>query len=331
MYDLCAMGELLIDFTPNGVSLDGNSLFEANPGGAPANVLAALAGLGGQGAFIGQVGNDRFGTDLLHTLEALGIDTSGLVISEKHHTTLAFVHLDENGERSFSFCRENGADCMMELKQVNMIPIKNAKIFHFGSLSLTNEPVRTATLEAVAFAKSSAKIISFDPNYRAPLWKSVSEAAEWMLYGLKMADIVKLSKEEMELLTKTSDLSQGTQLLQEHGIRLVIVTLGGNGCFYRRGNDASHLSAYNTQVVDTTGAGDVFTGALLERLCRYGVNTPTDIDAISKEKLEEFLDFANAAGAVCVSKRGAIPSVPDIDEIRRCIRAVEKNETEEVL
>lgn len=311
MGDLVALGELLIDFTPAGRSASGNLLLEANPGGAPANVLAALTRLGGGGAFIGKVGDDHFGHFLAEVLRAHNIDTSGLRFSTDAQTTLAFVHLDENGDRSFSFYRRPGADTRLRVEDLDLGLIDGARVFHFGSLSLTHEPARSATLAAAAYARERGRVVSYDPNWRPPLWESESAAKEGMRLGLRYADLVKLSDDELALLTGETDLERGSARLAEQGIGLVIVTLGPKGCYYRFSRGEGYLPAFEVTAVDTTGAGDAFLGGLLYQCCRRE-RTLTELDS---SELDSILTFANAVGALCVTKRGAIPAMPSMDEV----------------
>ena len=315
--DVVALGELLIDFTPAGKSAAGHSLFEQNPGGAPANVLVALSRLGGTGGFIGKVGNDQFGGALKQVLDENGVETKGLVFENEANTTLAFVHLDETGDRSFSFYRKPGADIMLRPEEINYDLIDMAKIFHFGSLSLTDEPSRTATISAVEYGKSKGKIISYDPNWRPPLWRSNDAAKEGMLRGLQYADIVKLSEEELYFLTGSSDLDSGTVGLLASGISLVVVTLGAKGCYYRYGGGFGCLPGYRVDAVDTTGAGDGFVGALLYHISRLECS----VSQVPREQLEGMLNFSNAVGALVTTKAGAIPAMPTLAEVQRFIES----------
>jgi fructokinase len=314
MFDVAALGELLIDFTPAGLSQTGNVMFERNPGGAPANVLTAITKLGGNCAFLGKVGNDQFGHFLSDVLKENKIAVNGLRFSKEVNTTLAFVHLDQNGDRSFSFYRNPGADLMLREDELDLSVINNSKIFHFGSLSLTGEPAKSATKKAVEYAKAAGKIISYDPNWRPPLWENDSAAREGMCYGLEYADILKISEVEMEFLTGESNLEIGSKILLDKGIKLVVVTLGPKGCFYRSVCGTGLLPTYDTKVVDTTGAGDAFMGGLLYHISKLGCNP----GEISKGEIENIIDFANAVGALCASKKGAIPAMPEINEIEEC-------------
>lgn len=313
------MGELLIDFVPAGNTFPDNMRFQGNPGGAPANVLACLTKLGGSGAFIGMVGNDQFGHYLKNTLEENHIDTTGLAMTDEVSTTLAFVHLNERGDRSFSFYRNPGADIMLRPEQVKLELIENAKIFHFGSLSLTNQPARNATKVALEHAKAKGKIISFDPNWRPALWESEELAREQMRYGVRNADIVKLSDDELPLISGTSDLEEGTRIIKHWGAKAVLVTLGPAGCFFRVNGGVGRMDTYDTDIVDTTGSGDAFTGAFL-----YGVSRCGLLDNLNAQTVYEIIDRANAAGALCATKKGAIPAMPSKEEIERCQRSVSK-------
>jgi fructokinase len=320
MYDVVALGELLIDFTPAGISQSGNVMFERNPGGAPANVLSAVSKLGGKGAFIGKVGDDQFGIFLKNVLEKHGIETKGLEFSKEVNTTLAFVHLDEHGDRSFSFYRKPGADMMLAPEDLNFNIIDEAKIFHFGSLSMTNEPSKSATKAALEYAKSKGKIITYDPNWRPALWENDKTAKETMLFGLHYADILKISEEELEFLVGTKDVYDGSRQLLDKGVKIVVVTLGPKGCFYHCSAGSGYLSTYDTKVVDTTGSGDSFFGALIYQISRYDGK----IDTIWQDELKEMIDFSNAVGALCATKKGAIDAMPSIDEIEHCRLSIPK-------
>lgn len=320
MLDIIALGELLIDFTPAGFSSDGNILFERNPGGAPANVLAALSKLGGRGAFIGKVGDDQFGYFLKGVLETNNIGIQGLKFSKEVNTTLAFVHLDEKGDRSFSFYRKPGADTTLTVDELELDVIKDAKIFHFGSLSMTDEPARSATIRAVDYARQNRKIISYDPNWRPPLWRSDEEAKKGMSLGLKYADILKVSEEELEFLTGEKDLNKGSRQLFEMGIRLIVVTLGAKGCYYRCKAGTGCMSTYDTKVVDTTGAGDAFLGGFLYHISKL----ECPLNEVSKKQVEEIVNFSNAVGALCASKKGAIPAMPFFNEVSNCMLNIPK-------
>ena len=302
MFDVVALGESLIDFTPNGTNAQGIELFARNPGGAPANVLAMNARLGGKTAFIGKVGKDGFGDFLRQTLVESGIDVSGLVIDEKIPTTLAFVQLDSKGDRSFTFYRN-----------------PDAAIFHFGSVSLTADPSRTATLEAARYARQQGKLVSFDPNYRPLLWEHPADAVVQMQEGVKLADLLKVSEEEMQLITNESDLARGSQALLEMGPSLVLVSLGAKGAYYRNAVGAGHLPTYDVPTVDTTGAGDAFMGAIHYQLRGKDAE---DLRTLPAFELEEIVRFGNAAGSLTTTKGGAIPAMPSMVEIQNCIASI---------
>ncbi len=319
MYDVVSLGELLIDLTP--VKNSNKETFEVNPGGAPANVLACLSKLGKKTAFIGKVGDDHFGRFLSDFLKEIKIDVSNLCFSGHLKTTLAFVHLDEYGDRSFTFYRKNGADLDLSKKDIDHNIIKNSKIFHFGSLSLAGNPARTTTINAVKFAKKNGLIISFDPNYREKLWKDVNEARKFIKIGLKYTDILKISDEELELITLTKDIKKGSLYLFEKGISIVLVTLGDKGAYYRYKNGEGFLKTYKVKVADTTGAGDAFMGAIL---CKLSDKLPDDINNLNKNEFEDIVNFANAAGALTATKRGAIPAMPGLNEINKCIKSLKK-------
>lgn len=316
MCDVVALGELLIDFTPSGKSDKGNALFECNPGGAPANVLSALARLGKKTRFIGKVGNDNFGIFLKNTLDENKINTESLSFSQDVKTTLAFVHLDEKGDRSFSFYRKPGADIMLNEEEVKSSFIEDCKIFHYGSLSMTDEPTKSATLKAIEIAKSLGKIISFDPNLRPALWKDLDIAKKTIIDCMKYADILKISEEELEFITGTKDLSEGSEILKaKYGIKLIFVTLGSEGCYYRMGELSGRVTGYKVKAIDTTGAGDGFLGGILYKILTINKK----IDELKVEEIEEAVDFANALGACVTTKKGAISSMPnlvDIDNLR---------------
>lgn len=314
MFDITALGELLIDFTPFA-ALDGTKgVFERNPGGAPANVLVASKRLGCSAAFIGMVGNDQFGMFLKDILDKCGVCTRGLRLTDKAKTTLAFVHLNEAGDRSFSFYRDSGADIMLTAQDVDYELIGNSRIFHFGSLSMTDEPCRSATLSALKYAKKKHIIISYDPNLRPSLWRSLEEAKSAIMEGLGYADILKVSEEELEFISGTADLEKGTELLYRAGVGAVFVTMGEKGCFYRYKGGFGAVDGFKVNTVDTTGAGDAFLGAVLYKILKLGWKNINRIDAAG---FEAILRFANAAGALTTTKKGAIPAMPDINEVSR--------------
>lgn len=312
MFDVVALGECLIDFTPSGTDAMGMPLYSQNPGGAPANVLAMYARLGGKTAFIGMVGRDGFGQFLRQALTEAGIDVSGLGQTEACHTTLAFVHLDGEGDRSFSFYRKPGADLMLRREDVDPELLSHCGVFHFGSLSLTGEPSRSATLWAAETARRAGALISYDPNYRPLLWDSEGQAAEEMRRALPLADVVKVSEEEMTLLTGETDLERGAGKLADQGAALVLVTRGAGGAYFRAPGGRGLVRAYPVEARDTTGAGDAFLGAMLWRLRgRRAVG----LAAIGQSEWEEHVAFANAAGALTATRRGAIPAMPTLEEL----------------
>jgi len=315
MFDVTAVGELLIDFTPGGSNAGGDMLFARKAGGAPANVLAANSRLGGKTAFIGKVGNDAFGRFLREVLEKTQIDTTGLVIDSDIPTTLAFVQLDERGDRSFSFYRKPGADLMLQISDIQKSLVSRCHIFHFGSVSLTGEPSRSATLFAVKAAKKAGCIISYDPNYRPLLWNSVETAKEQMKTGLALADIVKASEEEMVMLTGRTDLKEGSHELARYGASLILISLGSKGAFYRKGELYGLIPTYDVKTIDTNGAGDSFLGAVHYRLRG---KTLEEIRRLSEADMKEIISFANAAGSLTTTRGGAIPAMPTLEEIETC-------------
>nr|WP_027872104.1 PfkB family carbohydrate kinase [[Eubacterium] cellulosolvens] len=310
MYDVTAMGELLIDFTPCGTSEAGRTLFEQNPGGAPANVLVAMSKLGLKTAFIGKVGEDMHGELLRQTLINNGVETKGLIEDPDVFTTLAFVQL-KDGERSFSFARKPGADTQIRADEVNMDILNQTRIFHFGSLSLTNEPARSATIYAVEQAKKAGALISYDPNYRAPLWPSQEAAEQEMRSVIKYVDIMKVSDEETKLLTGVEDPYDAAQILLDQGVKCVVITMGKDGAMLRTERFTVKEPSQTRKVVDTTGAGDSFWGGLLSRFAEEKV-TPEEL---TQQQASDFIRFANIVAGLCVEKRGAIPAMPNRDDV----------------
>lgn len=311
MFDLTALGELLIDFTENGISESGMRLFEQNPGGAVGNVLAAAARLGDNTAFVGKVGNDMHGLFLKKTMTDIGIDTTGMVLAEDAFTTLAFVALSPTGERTFSFARKPGADMQLCVDEVDDAIIKNTKILHIGSLSLTNEPVRGATYHSVALAKKAGAVISYDPNYRSSLWPDEITAKAQMRAMLPRINVMKLSDEETELLTDIADPGAAALRLNDMGISCVAVTLGSNGALVCVNKETAVVPGYAVPVMDTTGAGDAFWGAFLHMLLQSG-KAPIEM---TLEEAASFARWGNAAAALCIQKRGAIPAMPTSTEV----------------
>lgn len=311
-WDVTALGELLIDFTENGVSAQGNPLFEANPGGAPCNVLAMLAKLGHKTAFIGKVGKDFFGAQLRDAICEAGICADYLRMDENVHTTLALVHTFPGGDRDFSFYRDPGADMMLRADEVAEEVIADSKIFHFGTLSMTHEGVRAATIKALEAAKRHQAVISFDPNLRPPLWKSLEEAKEQVMCGLQYCDILKISDNEIRWLTGKEDYADGVGWIKERypGIRLILVSMGPDGsrAFYG-GMMAEAPARLRADTVETTGAGDTFCGCALHYILTHGM------DGLRMEQLEEMLAFANSAASLITTKKGALRVMPTEDEI----------------
>ena len=310
MIDITTIGEILIDLTQSGKTEQGIPKFDANPSGAPANLAVAAARLGARTAFIGRVGKDSFGDYLKRCLAENGVDVRGLSVDEKAHTTLAVVALDERGERTFSFYRDPSADVNLSMDHVPMELLGGTKVLHFGSVSLTAEPSRTATLEAAKTAKASGAIVSYDPNYRASLWPDEETAVRNMTEPLTMVDILKVSDEELPLLTGCTDPEKGSARLAERGVRLVLVTLGAHGAFYRFDGHTGHVPGVPCTVGDTNGSGDTFFGAALSRL----VKLPS-LDALTIPELERIVAFANKAASITTSRHGAIPAMPTLAEV----------------
>ncbi len=313
MFDVTALGELLIDFTENGVSENGNPLLEANPGGAPCNVLAMLNKLGRKTAFIGKVGNDNFGRFLADTVRRSGTDITNLVYNDTVPTTLAFVHTLAEGEREFSFYRQPGADMTLTKEDVMTDIIESSRIFHFGTLSSTHPGVREATRFAVEFAKEKGLLISFDPNLREPLWESLDDAKREIEYGLSKCDILKISDNELEFVTDTRDYDEGIRRIREkYDIPLIFLTLGKDGsCAYYKDIRVERPAYQGVNAVEKTGAGDTFEGCALDFVLEYG------IDGFDESKLSELLDFANAGAAIITTRKGALKVMPDKMEIAR--------------
>ena len=310
-YDVTAMGELLIDFTENGFSKQGNPLFEANPGGAPCNVLAMLSKLGYKTAFVGKVGNDIFGRQLKVAIEEVGIENGFLLVDEKIHTTLAIVHTLEDGDRDFSFYRNPGADMMLTEDEVPENLIANSRMFHFGTLSMTHEGVRAATKKAVQIARKSDCIISFDPNLRPPLWKNMDEAREQVLWGLKNCDILKISDNEIIWLTGKKNYTEGVRwICERYQIPLIFVSMWKDGSrAYYKGHMIEVKAFLNPNTIETTGAGDTFMGCVLGTILEKGLENLTEKD------LHEMLVFANAGASIITTRKGALRVMPDKEEV----------------
>ena len=310
-FDVTALGELLIDFTENGTSAQGNPVLEANPGGAVCNVLSMLGKLGKKTAYIGKVGNDMFGKQLRQAVEEVGIDTRNLVVDQEVHTTLAFVHTYPDGDRDFSFYRNPGADMMLKKEEVDADLIKNSRIFHFGSLSSTHDTCRGASRYGVEVAKEAGCIVSFDPNLRPPLWKSLDDAKAEIMYGLSKCDILKISDNEVEFLFGTTDYDKGARLLEEqYHIPLVCITMGRDGSnAYYQGRKVSALPFVNPKTIETTGAGDTFCASVLNFVLEHGLEGLTD------EDLGNMLKFANAAASLVTTRKGALRVMPNRQEV----------------
>ena len=306
MLDITAIGEILIDLTQSGVNSRGIPQFDANPGGAPANLAVAAARLGAKTAFLGKAGADSFGTFLKQTLADKGVDVSGMVTDPHNATTLAVVSVAANGERSFSFYRDPSADVNLRKEELRLNP---TRILHFGSVSLTCDPSRSATLYAAETAKAAGALISYDPNYRASLWQDEQTAIHWMKAPLPLVDILKVSDEELPLLTGTPDLDAGSARLAAMGIRLVLVTLGEKGAYYRFGGATGHIPGVPCRVADTNGAGDTFFGAFLAQLAK------TSLENLTVPALETMIAYSNKAASLTTSRPGAIPAMPDLAEV----------------
>ena len=309
--DVTALGELLIDFTENGTSAQGNPILEVNPGGAPCNVLAMLQKLGKQTAFIGKVGDDMFGRQLTEAVSSVGVDTRALLVDKEVHTTLAFVHTYPDGDRDFSFYRNPGADMMLTKEDVDADLIRNSRIFHFGTLSSTHEGVREATRYAIDVAKEAGDLISFDPNLRPPLWSSLDDAKKEIEYGLGKCDILKISDNEVEFLFGTTDYDLGAKLLKEkYNIPLILITLGKDGSrAYYKDIRVEVAPFLQDNTIETTGAGDTFCASSLNYVLEH------DLNHLTEENLKELLTFANAAASLITTKKGALKVMPEKEEV----------------
>lgn len=311
IFDVTALGELLIDFTENGESSQGNPLMEANPGGAPCNVLAMLQKLGKKTAFIGKVGADMFGNQLKKAVEEVGIDTRNLIMDKKHHTTLAFVHTYPDGDRDFSFYRDPGADMMLTKEEVQKELIQSSRIFHFGTLSSTHEGVREATRHAIELAKEAGCIITFDPNLRPPLWGSLEDARKEIEYGMTKCDVLKISDNEVEFLFDTTDYDKGAALIREkYNIPLVLITMGKDGSrAYYKDMRVEVAPFLQENTIETTGAGDTFCASSLNYVLEHG------LENLTEENLKELLTFANAAASLITTRKGALRVMPSKEEV----------------
>ncbi len=314
-FDVVALGELLIDFTENGTSVQGNPVYEANPGGAPCNVLSMLNKVGKRTAFIGKVGQDIFGKRLKAVLEETGIDVSNLIMDADVRTTLAFVETFADGDRDFSFYRNPGADMMLREEELDTDLLKNTRIFHFGTLSMTHEEVRNATKTAIRVAKESGALVSFDPNLREPLWKSLDEAKEQVAYGLSQCDILKISDNEIRWFTGEEDFDAGIAKLRgEYDIPLIMLSMGKDGSrAYYKDLLVEVAPFLQENTIETTGAGDTFGGCCLYHVLKYG------LEHFDEAKLKEMLPFANAAASIITTRKGALRVMPTVDEVERLI------------
>lgn len=321
MTDILTLGELLIDLTEKDTDENGNRKFVAYPGGAPANVAVAASRLGAKTGFIGKVGDDPFGHSLKDTLEKEKVDTKGLFFSHHYQTTMAIVAVGPNGDREFSFYRSPGADTQLKVMQ-SMSALDDygmPKILHVGSLSMTTQPARNATEEAVRYAKEHGVIISYDPNYRPVLWNNEAQAIRMMSILLPYADIIKVADDEMTLLTGTEDYEEGSRILDEdYGVKLVIITLGADGVFVRCGDIAERVPGVKTDIVDTNGAGDTFLGAMLAKLAERKIGKDKNVlDDLTSEELRSYVEYANQAAALTCSRPGAMPAMPTKKEMKK--------------
>jgi fructokinase len=314
--DITALGEILVDFTPLGIARGGIPILAQNPGGGPVNMLAMYAKLGGSAAFIGEIGLDGLGDFLRKALDDAGIDVFGIVRSNGVNTTLAFVHLDEDGDRSFSFYRNPGADLMLEPGDVCLSLIGAADNFHFSGVSLTGEPSRQAVYHALGFARKRGRVVSYDPNYRSLLWGNVSQAEvrRELTKPLAMTDILKVSEEEMVLITGKTDLQKGAAALADAGPAIVLVSRGSKGAFFFCHDGTGLLPAYDVPTIDTTGAGDAFFGAVLFKLRE---KKHSDLVSITRRELADIVQFANAAGSLATTKLGGFPAMPSREDIEQ--------------
>ena len=312
MIDVAAMGELLIDFSTVSVDAGGYPTMAAHPGGAPANFLAALSKFGASAAMLGKVGTDTFGRLLTDTLKKAGIETRGLVADDGVFTTLAFVTFDEQGDRAFAFSRKPGADTCLSFEELDLSLIDEARVFHFGTLSLTDEPARSATYRAVAYAKERGKLITYDPNLRKPLWRDLEEAKKQLLWGLSQADVVKISDEEVEFLFGLGVEEGAAHILENYGVKLVFVTCGPDGCFFKNALASGNVpSLSGIQVIDTTGAGDIFGGSALWKLLQLNKAPET----LTLEELTDLVRFACTSAGLSTTRSGGISSVPAYEEV----------------
>jgi fructokinase len=310
--DVVALGELLIDFACVSADAEGYPTMAAHPGGAPANFLAALAKFGAKTALLGKIGTDAFGKLLTGTLDAAGIETRGIIATDDVFTTLAFVTFDETGNREFSFSRKPGADTCITFEELDLSLIDEAKVFHFGTLSLTDEPARSTTQKAVAYAKNNGKLITYDPNLRKPLWKDLDTAKEQILWGLQYADVVKISDEEVDFLWGLSPEAGAQYILDNYGVKLVFITCGPEGCYFKNANaEGMVASPKGIKAIDTTGAGDIFGGSAVWQLLQLGKAPET----LTGEELNKLVKFACTSASLSTTRSGGISSVPEMETI----------------
>lgn len=311
-YDIVALGELLIDFASVSKDENGYPTMAAHPGGAPANFLATVNKFGGKTALIGKVGDDTFGHLLMNTLEESGIDTTGMKMTKEYFTTLAFVTFDKSGDRRFAFSRKPGADTKLGFEEIDLNMIDNTKIFHFGTLSLTHEPAKTATYKAVKYAKAKGKLITFDPNLREMLWSDLNEAKSQMLWGLSEADVVKISDNEVKFLFDLTPEQGAKYILENFGVKLVFVTCGADGCVYANNKASGYVPAMKgLNVIDTCGAGDIFGGSAVWKMLKLGKSP----DELENDELKEIAEFACKAAGISTERSGGISSIPTLNEV----------------
>ena len=321
-YDVLALGELLIDFTENGFSAQGNPILEANPGGAPCNVLAMLERLGHRTGFIGKVGKDMFGDQLERAIVEVGISTEGLIKDPDVRTTLAFVHTYPDGDRDFSFYRKPGADMMISEADLKPEMIENSRIFHFGTLSMTDEICRNATKKALEIAQNAGCVITFDPNLREPLWNSLDEAKEQVAYGMSKCNMLKISDNEIQWFTGIEDYEEGVKALKKTypNIDLILVSLGKDGSMAYSESSSTFVKAFlQPNTIETTGAGDTFCGSVIHYLLDHGIEGGKIRD-LSAEELTEMITFANAAASIITTRKGALRVMPTVEEIQAMLR-----------
>ena len=318
IYDITTFGEILIDFTCQGKNEEGQTVFAQNPGGAPANVAVSASKLGAHTAFLGKAGNDMHGEFLRDVLQVQNVETGGMLLDEHYFTTLAFVDILESGERVFSFARKPGADTQIQKEEINIDILDNTHIFHVGSLSLTGQPARDTTFYAINRARSKGSIISYDPNYRASLWKDEETAIEQMRSLIPYVDVMKISDEETALLTDYKAPEDAAKALFNQGVKIVAATLGADGAYIYNKEGGRQVTGFKSHVVDTNGAGDSFWGGFLYQINQTG-KRPEDL---SLNELEDFARFGNAVASLCVEKKGAIPAMPDLNEVEKRLNDV---------